>query len=166
MKHLFYILTIVLLTLASCESNLYTTKVYDDAYYSKSKEEVMPSKTTTADNYESNPTTPEGTYNPEDGYYHNDDGTVTYYTEGDNKSYSDDYSYGNSDSYYDYDGSGNYIENNYYYIGDDYYYTSHFRRFGTYYTPVYYYDPYWDPWYTPYYSYSYYYDPYFYSWYY
>ena len=45
MKHLFYILTLVLLTLASCESSLYTTKIYDDAYYAKSKEEVMPSKT-------------------------------------------------------------------------------------------------------------------------
>ena len=156
MKHLFYILTIVLLTLASCDTSLYTAKVYDDAYYTKSKEEVIPLETTATGSYENNPTVPEGTYNPEDGYYHNDDGTVSYYS--DEKYASDSYSYGgNNDSYYD--GSGNYIENNYYYIGDDYYYTSHFRRFGTYYTPVYYYDPYWDPWYTHYYSYSYYYDP-------
>ena len=33
MKHLLYILAIVLLTLASCNTSLYTTKIYDDAYY-------------------------------------------------------------------------------------------------------------------------------------
>jgi len=114
MKHLFYILTLVLITLASCDSSLYTTKIYDDSYYAKSREEVIPTKTVTVNNSE----VPNGEYNAEDGYYHNDDGTVTYYSEGDNKSYYDDnYSYGGSDNYYD--GSGNYIENNYYYVGDD-----------------------------------------------
>ncbi len=108
----------MLITLASCDTSLYTTKIYDDAYYAKSKEEVIPTKTVTVSDNDSYSETPKGEYNADDGYYHNDDGTVTYYS--DNNYYSEsDNSYGGSDSYYD--GNGNYIENNYYYIGDDYY---------------------------------------------